>query len=290
MDVLLKRIFSLSVLVVFFLQPVIASPIAHPLVAGSAVSLKALDAQHVFLSFYAYRKIGIAVSEGSEINRDRLELPHMAIRYGEEGQNSVALFHPVKPYRTVDGVERFLVMVEIVGLEDDGSMKYCHGCASDVELFAFKREGGGYKLISSTEAGTVFGGAYGTTAIDLNELRIQQIGSNTMGFLYETGFTNQGVTETTLMLVALHEDKPIKVVTVTGDDGYSFDNSGMYGEDALESYAYDGQYRLIPSSGELYSIAIDCTGSKPDANGKVQPYNQTEIYRYLSDKGIYIKQ
>ncbi len=286
----MRRLLGLLAISACLLQPVVAAPVTHPLVARPAVSLKALDAQHVFQAFYALRKVDAVVSEGSEMDRGRLEQPHMVIRYGDEGQNSVALFHTVKPYRTVGGAERFLVMVEIAGLEDDGSIQSCHGCASDVELFSFKRDGGGgYTLVGRTEPGTVFGGAYGTTAVDLNELRIQQVGSHTMGFLYETGFSNQGVTEVSLMLVALHEDKPIQVVAVTGEEAYSFDNSGMYGEDSPESYAYDGQYRLMPSDGELYPIAVDYKGSKPDAEGKVRPYHQTAVYRYQPDKRVYAK-
>ena len=286
----MRRMLGFLVLVACLLQPAWSASATHPLVGKPQVSLKKLDAKQVFKRLYGNRKANIKVSKSVDMDRGQFALPHIAVKHGEEGSFGVALLHPVKPYRTTDGGSRYLVMVEIVGLDDENRMVSCHGCSSDVELFVFKRKNGAYVLVSSSEKNAGFGGAYGTTAVDSGKMRIRPVGRNTMGFLYETGFTNQGVTETDLMLVTLNEDAPIKVLPVTTEGGYAFSNDGMYEEGSPQSYSYNGKYRLIPSDDSLYPVSISYRGQKPDADGKIRPYNRTIIYRYQADKGMFVEQ
>ena len=286
----MKKILGFLVLVACLLQPAWSASATHPIVDKPQVSLKKLNAKQVFKRLYGNRKANITVSKSVDMDRGQLALPHIAVKQEEKGSYGVALFHPVKPYRTTDGEPRYLVMVEIVGLDDENRMVSCHGCSSDVELFVFKRKNGAYILVSSSEKNAGFGGAYGMTAIDSGKMQIRPVGRTTMGFLYETGFTNQGTTEIDLMLVALNEDAPIKVLPVTTEGGCAFSNDGMYEEGSPQIYSYDGKYRLIPDDSNLYPVSISYQGKKPDAEGQIRPYNRTVIYRYQADKGAFAKE
>ena len=115
---------------------------AHPLTKVADVRLPNLGYKTFFREFYANTMRGIFLSKydeslDSEANDERLKLPYVGIIPNRKGQDRVAFFHPVKEYKMFDGDKRFLVMIEMANLDDDGSLELCHACASSVALFLF---------------------------------------------------------------------------------------------------------------------------------------------------------
>lgn len=262
----------------------LAAPKAHPLINEAEVRLDDLSAKSVFRGLYTNRMTtGFFATEEEDLKG----LPYVAITSTVEGVQQVAVLHPTLTYTNHEGEKRFLIISEILTLnEDSHEIETCHVCTAAAELYVFKQTNQGFQLLSSSQKKAEFGGSWGRSAlVRAGHLEIQKIGHHRFGFFSEHGYMGQGFLSAYLDLISLNEDKPIErhPIATTVED-----NTGAHDEDSPLAYAYESTYELIDDGTDYFPIKIVQTGEAPNPKNRIVKINHTQMYHYNKAKNKYL--
>ena len=212
----------------------------------------------------------------------------------KEGESFLAVFHGVKEYQNSQGETRQVAIVEYLPLTDyNGDLDLfsgCHACSSDLSLLLFKPIKNGYQLLASYdyEAWGDWGRADLISSLD--EMRLVQLGKNTMGLLYEDFSTGAGGTYESILNAILLRDDGVREVQVaflgTG-------SGGMYPDDSPLAYGYEGTWEVDASDldREYYPILIHYQGDDfeidEQGNQNFIDMNLSHMYEYNGSGDAY---
>lgn len=140
---LLSLVLSLSALSA---SPAIAAAPAFSASQMAQVKIKDLSFKEVMREFYSGRM-------GYEfVNDEYVEsMPNVGLdSIDSDGERTVALMHPIFPYKNTAGESRYLVIIEKVQVKD-GALVSCHACSATADLYSFKKlDSGLFQLVSRT--------------------------------------------------------------------------------------------------------------------------------------------
>lgn len=223
------------------------------------------------------------------VNDEDIEkMPHVGL--GEvDGMQQLALMHPIVTYTGLDGQPRYLVIIERVQLNEDGSLFAGHALASPVDLYTFKSDiTGGYQLVSRSIDGEQFGGSWGRTSLDTEQIKghIKPLGRNLLGVIVSDGFGNMGSMEERWSALHLPEDDYIGLYQVGDKSG---DNGGAVEENSPLAYSFDSTSEIVNNGGKYYPIRLTYTGDKPDDkhHNRIIKINGSKIVNFDPVKKTY---
>lgn len=253
---------------------------ANTIVENSHQTISTLSFKEIMRTFYATRLEAVFVQD------EAIEqLPHISI--GQKNSNHlVAIMLPSVQYKGDDGLERHLIIIEKVEIDDEGHQtNACHACTAQADLLLFKKTlNGEYKLISHSENDELLPSSYGRINIDLEMLQnsIQPFGNNIYGGFYESSYSNHGYTESSLNFIHLNENQALKVYNTFENMELlsSEDNIGKYDDTSPLSFSYNSTVHIKNNQTNYYPIQIYFQGDKPFNNGQIMKYNQIQTIQY----------
>ncbi len=281
---MLKRLL-LCLFLLIQIDYVLANPNKHPLIKEPILLIDDLNSKTIFRTLYQNRMIsGFFAPDDEDLKR----LPYVAIKSKNKNNQQVAVLHPTLTYKNHANENRFLIISEIIMLEEDSNEPIsCHACSSDIELYLFKQVNNGYQLVSSSIKGASFGGSWGRSSITQNDnLNVEEIGTEKSGFFNEHGYMGQGFLSVYLDLISLNEDKPIErheIATIAEN------NNGAHDENSPLAWGYDSTYKFINNGSAYFPIRIEQKGEAPNKKNKIIKINQASTYYYDKIKNKYIK-
>ncbi|MHA3082418.1 hypothetical protein ACX1NX_04410 [Acinetobacter sp. ANC 5383] len=217
------------------------------------------------------------------------KIPHVGLgQPNKDKESTVALMHPVIPYKNNTQEQRYLVIIEKIKVTDEGSVVSCHACAATADLYSFKKlPTGNFQLVSRSQKNTEFSSSYGRVSLSNDEIfnNIQPLGKNLIGSIFKNGYSNQGVVETWWEALHLPEDDFINIYTIA-DAGS--ENEGEYEADSPLSYSYEGKLQVIKDNTDYYPIKITYVGDKPTANyERIKKVNYSQTVNFDPIKHAY---
>ncbi|MGP9493584.1 hypothetical protein [Psychrobacter sp. AOP7-B1-24] len=209
-------------------------------------------------------------------------LPYIGLGYEENGEQTVAVMHPIVDYLNSTGEPRYLVIIEKLEIyEDSGNLVSGHAMGADADLYTFKRlKGGQYQLVSKSSTDLQLSGSWGRIQLDVSSLKtgLQPIGQNVVGSIFSNGYVSTGVVETRWEVLHLPEDDYINSYLL-GDAGSS--NAGNYEETSPLHYDYESTYQVMPDGNKYYPIKLTFKGDKPtDDYERIEPVNYSKIVKF----------
>jgi len=178
-----------------------------------------------------------------------------------------------KPF-TQAGVARFFVITETVPAHYD-----CHACAPIIGGATFSKQGDAWQLDTLTKEVSTMG-SWGSAP----EGKLIKIGPERYGVVFQPGYTGQGITSESAVVVA-ETTGNVRVVLVV--DEYGADNSGTCGEGLATCYSFSSKLEFVAGSNpEFYDARVTTTGTKEDKDGNVRRANALKKYTFA--KGEYM--
>lgn len=236
-----------------------------------------LSFKQIMRSFY-----GSQLTRGYIDDDELSKMPHIGLgRADENGQNTVALMHPIVKYSNLAQEPRFLIIIEKIQVNSDGLAISCHACTATADLYSFKKmPNGKFQLVSRTPKEPSFSGSWGRVGLDGKEIseNIRPLGKNLVGSVFTNGYTGTG--ETSLWWEALHlpEDNFINSYGI-GDAGG--DNSGNHEEDSPLHFSYEVKLSVLNNGALYYPIRLIYTGDKPTENyDRIVDANFSEVVNF----------
>lgn len=261
---------------------------------ASATTVKELTGKELFRAYFkASQMFNYVPTEDEEEMFELKELPKVGIN--TKDGDFLAVYRGVYEYQNQNNQTRYLVMIEQIPIEEDEEQgQYlssdCHACTTNLLLMLFQPTANHqYQLLTSHQYEAI--GSHGRAAlfsqVDWSDIYAVRLGKNTMGLLYEFGYTGQGVTETYLRALLLN-DQRISDIRV-GDTGSS--NEGMTEEDSPLSYSYEATWEIDASkpNEEYYPILIHYQGDNIEyderGESKFVDMNFTQVFKYYGGDG-----
>ncbi|MEW6730764.1 MAG: hypothetical protein AB1489_05455 [Acidobacteriota bacterium] len=113
------------------------------------------------------------------------------------------------------------------------------------------------------------------------EGNLVKIGPDKYGVLFRPGFTNQGYTVESLVIIS-EIDKQFREIALV-EEIYQ-DNEGSCGGDLGECWKYDSKIEFVPGSNPLYfDLKVTTSGTK-QSDDKVINFNEVRTYRFQNGK------
>lgn len=198
-------------------------------------------------------------------DEDLESLPHIGLgKPDKENERTVAVMHPVMPYKNIAGEMRYLVTIEKVQVDNDsGSLVACHACQATADLYSFKKlDTDLFQLVSKTSPKVKFSSNYGRIQFDNSSLTqgLQPLGINLIGSVFKNSDMSFGTITQWWDVLHLPEDDYINVYHL-GDAGE--ENGGQYDEDSPLHYDYKVSYKVQTDNSRYYPIMLTFKGDKP---------------------------
>nr|WP_241879552.1 hypothetical protein [Psychrobacter sp. PraFG1]UNK06368.1 hypothetical protein MN210_07510 [Psychrobacter sp. PraFG1] len=92
-----------------------------------------LSFKQVMRAFYTGEMTDFFVSD-----EDIESMPYIGLGYEEDGEQIVAVMHPSIKYKNTAGEPRYLVMIEKVLIDYEGTLISCHACQATADFYSFK--------------------------------------------------------------------------------------------------------------------------------------------------------
>jgi hypothetical protein len=181
-----------------------------------------------------------------------------------------------KPF-TQAGVARFFVITETVPARYD-----CHACAPIIGGATFSKQGDAWQLDTLTKEVSTMG-SWGSAP----EGKLIKIGAERYGVVFQPGYTGQGITSESAVVIAETTENVHEVLVV---DEYSADNSGTCGEGLATCYSFSSKLEFVAGANpEFYDARITTTGTKEDKDGNVRRANAVKKYTFANGKYVLAK-
>lgn len=256
-------------------------------VMAATPAFSAQKAAQVKLQDLSFKQVMRALYSGQMtrvfVNDEEVEsLPYIGLGYPKDGEQTVAVMHPILSYLNSAGENRYLVIIEKLKIfEDDGSLVSGHAMGADADLYTFKRlKGGQCQLVSKSSPDLQLSGSWGRIQLDGSKLKngFQPIGRNLVGSIFSNGYVSTGVVETWWEVLHLPEDDYINSYRL-GDAGSS--NGGNYEETSPLFYDYESTYEVRPNGNKYYPIKLTFKGDKPtDDYERIEYVNHSVIKKF----------
>lgn len=264
--------------------PVLAATPTFSAQKVAQVKLQDLSFKQVMRAFYSGQMTRAFVND-----EDIESLPYIGLGYEENGEQTVAVMHPIVGYLNSTGEPRYLVIIEKLKIyEDSGSLVSGHAMGADADLYTFKLlKTGQYQLVSRSGPDLQLSGSWGRIQLDASSLKtgLQPIGRNLVGSIFSNGYASTGVVETWWEVLHLPEDGYINSY-VLGDAGSS--NGGNYEETSPLYYDYESTYEVMPDGNKYYPIKLTFKGDKPtDDYERIEYVNHSVIKKFNPAKKEY---
>jgi len=181
-----------------------------------------------------------------------------------------------KPF-TQAGVARFFVITETVPAHYD-----CHACAPIIGGATFSKQGDAWQLDTLTKEVSTMG-SWGSAP----EGKLIKIGPERYGVVFQPGYTGQGITSESAVVIAETTENVREVLVV---DEYGADNSGTCGEGLAPCYSFSSKLEFVAGSNpEFYDARVTTTGTKEDKDGNVRRANAVKKYTFANGKYMLAK-
>ena len=175
---------------------------------------------------------------------------------------------------TQAGVPRFFVITETVPARYD-----CHACAPIIGGATFSKQGDAWQLDTVTKEVSTMG-SWGSAP----EGKLIKIGPERYGVVFQPGYTGQGITSESAVVIAETTGNVREVLVV---DEYSADNGGTCGEGLATCYSFSSKLEFVAgSNAEFYDARITTTGTKEDKDGNVRRANSVKKYTFANGKYV----
>lgn len=223
-------------------------------------------------------------------NEDIESMPYIGLGYPKEGQQTIAIMHPVVHYENIADESRYLVVIEKVIVDaNTNQLQACHACNATADIYSFKQlDDGGFQLVSKKHPDAILPNNYGRIQFDSKSFLkgLQPLGTNLIGSLFTTDDYFSGATYNYWEALHLPEDDYINSITV-GDAGSDF--GGMYEQDSPLYYKYDVGLRVVYDDSKYYPILLDLYGDMPFERDykRIEPVNSIVGMQYDSAKREY---
>lgn len=278
-----KLLFSLAFSVGFLsATPAMAAIPVFSASQMAQVKLTDLSFKEVMRKFYSGQMNPIS------INDDDIEaLPNVGLGLANsDGETTVALMHPVIPYKNTVGESRYLVTIEKVEVFN-GSVVGCHVCQATADMYSFKKlDNGLFQLVSRTPKDVKPSGVNGRVMLDEKDIidNMQPLGENLIGSVFKNGSLYHGLFAQWWEALHLSENDFINIYAV-GDGGL---DNGQYDEDSPLHYGYEGSLKVMSGDSRYYPIMLTYKGEMPnERNGKIESINHSKIVKFDSIEKIY---
>ncbi len=181
-----------------------------------------------------------------------------------------------KPF-TQAGVARFFVITETVPAHYD-----CHACAPIIGAATFSKQGDAWQLDTLTKEVSTMG-SWGSAP----EGKLIKIGPERYGVVFQPGYTGQGITSESAVVIAETTENVREVLVV---DEYGADNSGTCGEGLATCYSFSSKLEFVAGSNpEFYDARVTMSGTKEDKDGNVRRANSVKKYKFANGKYVLAK-
>lgn len=154
----------------------------------------------------------------------------------------------------------------------------CHACAPLLGAFLFKRAGEAWVIAIETPIITAIG-AWGEPP----EIELARVGADHQGLLVHAGFTAQGTTEESTIVIADVDGHFAEVfqAPTSGNNGGACGTDG--GDTGCYSYESTLEFQAGPTSS-FSDIVVKTTGTDIGDEGKVVSVARTTTYRFSNGK------
>lgn len=248
--------------------------------ASNSIVLNSLNASELLPTLFG--RIQVA----GRYSSSELKYPFIAAQQNIDGEKELRFLqqHPTLAYQNANKETRYFVFVESIPTIGN-DVNSCHGCYVKGYLLNFKKLASGkFELTNPNTQLIDIPSAWGTSQLRTVELqnKIQRIGKNAVGSIFETGFTSGGATESYFIMLAL-QDQDVSLLTV-GEAGLSGERY-IESKDRQVDFEYVGKYKILTTepNAEFYPVQITYTGTGWD----LKKVNKTIIQRYDAAKGSY---
>jgi serine/threonine protein kinase len=175
---------------------------------------------------------------------------------------------------TQAGVPRFFVITETVPAHYD-----CHACAPIIGGATFSKQGDAWQLDTVTKEVSTMG-SWGSAP----EGKLIKIGPERYGVVFQPGYTGQGITSESAVVIAETTENVREVLVV---DQYSADNGGTCGEGLATCYSFSSKLEFVAGSNpEFYDARVTTTGTKEDKDGNVRRANAVRKFTFANGKYV----
>ena len=278
-----KLLFSLAFSVGFLsATPAMAAIPAFSTSQMAQVKLTDLSFKEVMRKFYSGQMNPVSIND-----EDIETMPNVGLgRANSDGETTVALMHPVIPYKNAVGESRYLVTIEKVEVFN-GSVVGCHACQATADMYSFKKlDKGLFQLVSRTPKDVKPSGVNGRVMLDEKDVidNMQPLGKNLIGSVFKNGSLYHGLFAQWWEALHLSENDFINIYAV-GDGGL---DNGQYDEDSPLHYSYEGSLKVMSGDSRYYPIILTYKGEMPnESNGKIESINYSKIVKFDSIEKIY---
>ena len=244
-----------------------------------------LSFKHIMREFYNGHMNDALVQ-----NEDVKSMPYIGLGYPIEGQQTIAIMHPVIHYENTAGESRYLVIIEKVIVDaNTNQLQACHACNATADIYSFRKlDDGNFQLISKKHPDAILPNNYGRIQFDSKSFLqgLQPLGKDLIGSLFTTDDYFSGATFYWWEVLLLPEDDFINSITV-GDAGSDF--GGMYEKNSPLYYEYDVSFTAVSDSSKYYPILLNFYGDMPFEGDyqRIEPVNYIVGMQYDSVKKEY---
>lgn len=223
------------------------------------------------------------------VNDENIEsLDYVGLSDQEDGQQRVAVMHPIIHYKNNAKQDRYLVVIGKIEIDPESGERCQCKLGAQTEFYSFKQlNNGQYQLVSRSVPDIYIPSRWGRIEISLEELEnnIQPLGKNLVGSIYSSVFGAGGVGNYFWHILHLPEDDYINSYNL-GDAGSN--NSGNYEETSPLYYNYKTTYQVMPNGNKYYPIKLTFKGDKPtDDDERIESVNYSVIKKFNSAKKEY---
>ena len=264
---------------------------ATPVMAvAAAPTFSASQMAQVKVSDLSFKEVMRKLYSGQmfDIHVDYMEdTPYVGLgKYNDAGRATIALMHPVIPYKNAAGEDRYLIIIEKTQVTD-GEIDSCHMCKATADLYSFKKLNNGlFQLVSQTPKNVKESGSNGSSGLYVEDIKngLQPLGKNLVGSLFTNFYMGQGARDEWWKALHLPENDFINVYYV-GDAGSSNDS---YDEDSPLYYGYEGTLKVLRNNATYYPIMLTYEGEKPtEDDERIENVNYSEIVKFNPIKKEY---
>lgn len=169
---------------------------------------------------------------------------------------------------------------QIVVTQTRNETSDCHACAPIIGISVLEKSNNTWKIkVPFNYVDRI--GTWGQAP----KPQFKEIGKNNYGLVFDSGYSNMGMTTNTTIIVGQVDNK-YKVLH-NEPDTYE-DNAGVCGDELKrDCYKYDSKLTFIKSNNKYYPIVFSYSGTKPDKNDKAVKYK--EVKKYIFSKNKYLR-
>lgn len=197
--------------------------------------------------------------------------------------NVLGFIHPTIQFKNIQGEERYLVIVEKVGISD-GYIQGCRACSSTADFLLYKKKNDQFILINSAKDQTQIPSANGHFSFNFQgdlQNNIQPFGIDKMGSYSKASFTGAGGQEVSMWFALLLPDVGKIQALEIGSAGGS--TAGFYAGRPQRASSTSSKLKVVVNNSKYYPIEVTYT----DKGKENKPYKS--IFNYNTQKAEYVE-